>query len=195
MCYKYGMLINTDGYGDLILYEIKNDIISPIGYMLKEDEEIITKDIISAINMTRPKWDGEKWIETHMEIITPEMVENAKKSALTQIKQWKIKMLEVPMEFQGNKYSVSDESRNLLSSQISLYVINSQFGVSSSLTWNTIDGPCEPWSFEDLIILSNVIAEHVSPIEKKQRAGEAMINACQTLDTIKTILVDFERER
>lgn len=58
----FGIVINKDGCK--VEFVCLNQDKIPQFYELKEDEKIIETDWAIANSMNKPKWDGEKWIDT-----------------------------------------------------------------------------------------------------------------------------------
>lgn len=58
----FGVVINEQGFK--VTFVLLNDDKIPKYYQLKEGENIIEKEWSIANGMNKPRWDGEKWIDT-----------------------------------------------------------------------------------------------------------------------------------
>lgn len=64
----FGIVINEEGFKKEFL--VLNHNKEPQNYELKDNEKIIEEGWNIANSMVKPKWDGEKWLETE----TPEPI-------------------------------------------------------------------------------------------------------------------------
>lgn len=115
-------------------------------------------------------------------------IEAVKAAAIARTKSWVASELEKPMIWtDGKSYTVTLEKQNLLSAQLGMYMINTQMGDETPLTWNANGEPCEPWTFEDLRSLANDISAHVAPVVAKQQYAEVEIKHAATMDEINAV--------
>lgn len=98
------------------------------------------------------------------------------------------KELDKGLFYEGKYYTVTLEKQSLLSSQLGVYTMNSQFGIKAPLTWNATGEACTEWTFTELLQLSNAIALHVAPIIKKQQDQEVKIREANSIEEIQDIL-------
>lgn len=92
----------------------------------------------------------------------------------------------------GNQYSVTEKKQNLLTSQLGLYQIAVTAGQPYTLEWNAIGEECVEWSYENLVALALSISAYVKPLISYQRAKEVEIMACETVEELDAIIIDYE---
>lgn len=110
---------------------------------------------------------------------------------IQQTKLWVEQELAKGIEINGKHFTCTLEKQNLLSMQLGMYTMNKQLGQDYVLMWNETGKPCEQWEYEDLLFVSNKIAEHVTPIVKKQQEAEVALANAKTVEEYKDILKDF----
>lgn len=93
----------------------------------------------------------------------------------------------------GKYYSVTEEKQALLNGNLASYERATKAGIEYSLKWNSTGEECIEWSYDDLLALSLSIAAYVAPKVTKQQNIELDIKACETMDEINTILIDYDR--
>ena len=91
----------------------------------------------------------------------------------------------------GNQYSVTAEKQSLLTAQIALYQTASAAGQAYDLRWNSTGGECTPWTIENLSALALAIGAYVQPLVSYQQAKELEILACQTIEELEGVVVDY----
>ena len=122
--------------------------------------------------------------------LTPTL-EEVKAEAILETKGLLMQVLEKPIMWNGKPYSVTLEKQNLLAAQLGLFGLNEQAGIPTELSWNATGEACEPWTFEDLLTLSNAIAAHVKPLAALQRDAELDINNSENADKALAIVVEY----
>ena len=121
-------------------------------------------------------------------------LEELKSNKITESKIKLAEWLEThPMAYSdGNSYSVTAEKQSLLNSNLASYERATQAGIPYSLKWNSTGSECTPWDYTDLLTLSLTIAGYVAPKVSKQQAIELQIKACETVDELNEIVIDYD---
>lgn len=91
----------------------------------------------------------------------------------------------------GNKYSVTEEKQNLLTSNIALYQLSVQAGTPRELKWNTTGDVCTVWTIENLSALALAIGDYVQPYVTYQQTVEVQIKECTTMEELEAIVIDY----
>ena len=141
--------------------------------------------------------DGTKIIDVVViePIVTTEEIEEHKTKRIQESKILLAKWLnDNPMLYtDGKYYSVTEEKQALLNGNLASYERATKAGIEYSLKWNSTGEECIEWSYDDLLALSLSIAAYVAPKVTKQQNIELDIKACETMDEINTILIDYDR--
>ena len=93
----------------------------------------------------------------------------------------------------GKYYSVTEEKQALLNGNLSSYERATKAGIEYPLKWNSTGEECIEWSYDDLLTLSLSIAAYVVPKVTKQQNIELVIKACETMDEINAVVIDYDR--
>ena len=93
----------------------------------------------------------------------------------------------------GKYYSVTEEKQALLNGNLASYERATKAGIEYPLKWNSTGEECIEWSYDDLLILSLSIAAYVAPKVAKQQNIELVIKACETMDEINAVVIDYDR--
>ena len=93
---------------------------------------------------------------------------------------------------EGEYYTVTEDKQSQLTQMITLFNLAIQTGTEFKLTWNSTGGVCEEWTIEELTTLAFQITEYVLPRVKKQQAYEVAITACDTLEEVEAIEINYE---
>ena len=88
----------------------------------------------------------------------------------------------------GNQYSVTQEKQALLTSQLTLYAMDPKI----NLHWNATGQECKTWSITSLTSLAKGISNYVNPLVTYQQRKELEILACETIDELNSVVVDYE---
>lgn len=91
----------------------------------------------------------------------------------------------------NNQYSVTEEKQNLLASNLSLYQIAIAAEQPYELKWNTSGGVCTEWTYEDLSALALAIGAYVAPLVSYQQTKEVEIMACENIQDIDAIVINY----
>ena len=92
----------------------------------------------------------------------------------------------------GKYYSVTAEKQSLLNGNLASYERAKTVNVEYPLKWNSTGSECIPWDYTDLLALSLTIAGYVAPKVSKQQAIELQIKACETVDEINEIVINYD---
>ena len=93
----------------------------------------------------------------------------------------------------GKYYSVTEEKQALLNGNLASYERATKAGIEYSLKWNSTGEECIEWSYDDLLTLSLSIAAYVAPKVAIQQNTELDIKACETMDEINAVVIDYDR--
>lgn len=93
----------------------------------------------------------------------------------------------------GKYYSVTEEKQALLNGNLASYERATKAGIEYPLKWNSTGEECIEWSYDDLLTLSLSIAAYVAPKVTKQQNIELVIKACETMDEINAVVIDYDR--
>lgn len=101
-------------------------------------------------------------------------------------------LLENPLTWtDGNQYSVTEEKQSLLTSQLALYQTATAAGQEYTLKWNTTGGICTEWTYENLVALALAIGAYVQPLVSYQQEKEVEIMACESVDAVDAVVIDY----
>lgn len=101
-------------------------------------------------------------------------------------------LLENPLTWtDGNQYSVTEEKQSLLTSQLALYQTATAAGQPYTLKWNTTGGVCTEWTYENLVALALAIGAYVQPLVSYQQSKEVEIMACESVDAVDAVVIDY----
>ena len=95
----------------------------------------------------------------------------------------------------GKYYSVTEEKQALLNGNLASYERATKAGIEYPLKWNSTGEECTEWNYNDLLILSLSIAAYVAPKVSMQQKIELGIKACETMDDINTIVIDYDEAK
>lgn len=92
----------------------------------------------------------------------------------------------------GKYYSVTEEKQALLNGNLASYERATKAGVEYPLKWNSTGEECTEWNYNDLLTLSLSIAAYVAPKVAMQQNIELNIKACETMDEIDAVVIDYD---
>ena len=92
----------------------------------------------------------------------------------------------------GKYYSVTEEKQTLLNGNLASYERAKSVGVEYPLKWNSTGSSCLEWEYNDLLTLSLTIAAYVAPKVAIQQNIELDIKACETMDEIDAVVIDYD---
>lgn len=151
------------------------------------DERLTGQDALEAIKQAKEERE-KAWQGPEEPVLT---FDEIKAKAIGETREILAKTLEAPIRFNDKHYSVTLEKQNLLSAQLGLYGLNTQAGIETKLTWNATGEPCEPWTFEALLTLSNTIAAHVKPLAQLQREAEVSIGKAENEKEVRDVITEY----
>lgn len=93
----------------------------------------------------------------------------------------------------GKYYSVTEEKQALLNGNLASYERAKSAGIEYPLKWNSTGSSCLEWEYNDLLALSLTIAAYVAPKVAIQQNIELDIKACETIDEINAVVIDYDR--
>lgn len=122
------------------------------------------------------------------------ILENAKTSRIDESKTKLAEWLNAnPMLYSdGNYYSVTEEKQTLLNSNLTSYERAESAGIPYPLKWNSTGAECTEWTYEALVGLSLAIAAYVAPKVAMQQAVELEIKACETIEQLNAVVIDYD---
>ena len=128
-------------------------------------------------------------------VMTAEEIEAHKTKRIQESKILLAKWLnDNPMLYtDGKYYSVTEEKQALLNGNLASYERATKAGIEYPLKWNSTGEECIEWSYDDLLTLSLSIAAYVAPKVAKQQNIELVIKACETMDEINAVVIDYDR--
>ena len=95
----------------------------------------------------------------------------------------------------GKYYSVTEEKQALLNGNLASYERAKSVGIEYPLKWNSTGEGCTDWSYNDLLTLSLSIAAYVAPKVAKQQNIELDIKACETMDEIDAVVINYDKAK
>lgn len=95
----------------------------------------------------------------------------------------------------GKYYSVTEEKQALLNGNLASYERAKSVGVEYPLKWNSTGSSCLEWEYNDLLTLSLTIAAYVAPKVAIQQNIELDIKACETMDEINAVVIDYDEAK
>ena len=95
----------------------------------------------------------------------------------------------------GKYYSVTTEKQALLNGNLASYERAKSIGVEYPLKWNSTGSSCLEWEYNDLLTLSLTIAAYVAPKVAIQQNIELDIKACETMDEIDAVVIDYDEAK
>ena len=132
--------------------------------------------------------------ELYLKIPTTKDIDICKQEKIEMSKQLLAEWLESnPMLYtDGKYYSVTAEKQSLLNGNLASYERAKAINVEYPLKWNSTGSECTPWDYTDLLTLSLTIAGYVAPKVSKQQAIELQIKACESVDELNEIVIDYD---
>ena len=159
-------------------------------------------DLAEKIKATYPNFDfvfdgdGNLIDVTEIEpIVTAEEIEAYKTKRIQESKILLAKWLnDNPILYtDGKYYSVTEEKQALLNGNLASYERATKAGIEYPLKWNSTGEECVEWSYDNLLTLSLSIAAYVASKVTKQQNIELVIKACETMDEINAVVIDYDR--
>ena len=130
-------------------------------------------------------------------VVTVEEIESHKTKRIQESKILLAKWLnDNPILYtDGKYYSVTEEKQALLNGNLASYERAKSIGVEYPLKWNSTGSSCVEWEYNDLLALSLTIAGYVAPKVAIQQNIELDIKACETMDEINAVVIDYDEAK
>ena len=195
--YKDKKFISNSEYPD-------TDWVGDAGFILddnnEKDAEIESKIIEFYPNFELVLNDnGSKIIDVVATepVVTVEEIESHKTKRIQESKILLAKWLnDNPILYtDGKYYSVTEEKQALLNGNLASYERAKSIGVEYPLKWNSTGSSCVEWEYNDLLALSLTIAGYVAPKVAIQQNIELDIKACETMDEINAVVIDYDEAK
>ena len=180
------------------------DWVGDADYILNDNDEKDTEIEEKIISMY-PNFDfilnddGTKIIDVvaTKPVVTAEEIEAHKTKRIQESKMLLAKWLnDNPILYtDGKYYSVTEEKQALLNGNLASYERATKAGVEYPLKWNSTGEECTAWNYNDLLTLSLSIAAYVAPKVAIQQNIELYIKACETMDEINAVVIDYDEEK
>lgn len=90
-------------------------------------------------------------------------------------------------------YECNTTKQNQLVQTISLYQLSQQSGIPYQCMWNSLNGPCENWSIEDLTTLSFQMQSYVYPLIHYQNNMMNKINSIEDIKELYNLEIDYSK--
>lgn len=140
--------------------------------------------------------DGSKIVDVVATepVVTAEEIETHKTKRIQESKILLAKWLnDNPILYtDGKYYSVTEEKQALLNGNLASYERAKSVGIEYPLKWNSTGSSCVEWEYNDLLALSLTIAAYVAPKVAIQQNIELDIKACETMDEINAVVIDYD---
>lgn len=187
--YKDGSYVTNSTFPD-------TDFMENADYIIPDGSEIAEK-IISLYPNFEIVEDGSGNIAdvaATEPIITSEQIKTRKAERIqeskVQLAQW---LNSNPFLYtDGNYYSCTEEKQALLNGNLASYERATKAGIEYPLKWNSTGDECKLWEYADLLELSLSIAAYVAPKVSQQQSIELQIKACETIDEINAIEINYD---
>ena len=92
----------------------------------------------------------------------------------------------------GKYYACTEEKQALLNGNLASYERAKAVGIEYPLKWNSTGEECELWGYNDLLALSLSIAGYVAPKVSTQQSLELQIRACETVEQLNEIVINYD---
>ena len=196
------MIVNKDkSYNKNSLYP-NTDWIGNADWVLDDDKDT---ELEAKIIELYPNFefvlndDGNKIVDVVATepIVTAEEIEAHKTKRIQESKILLAKWLnDNPILYtDGKYYSVTEEKQALLNGNLASYERAKSIGVEYPLKWNSTGSSCVEWEYNDLLALSLTIAAYVAPKVAIQQNIELDIKACETIEDIDAVVIDYDEAK
>ena len=152
----------------------------------------LTAEIIDGV-MTVTSWEGKDPPGPTEEELAQQLQE-AKKSAIAKSKTDLATYLEThPLQWtDGEYYSITAEKQAQLTSKIMAATMAQTLSQPYTLKWNSTGDVCKEWSLSYLSALAFAIDERVTALVTYQQAKEVEIQACETIQEVQAIVINYD---
>ena len=102
-------------------------------------------------------------------------------------------LAEHPLQWtDGKYYTITAEKQQQLTSKLLSATFAQQTGTEYDLKWNDTEQVCEPWTLENLTALAFAIDARVTALVTYQQEKERQIRDAETLETLESIVVNYD---
>lgn len=102
-------------------------------------------------------------------------------------------LAEHPLQWtDGKYYTITAEKQQQLTSKLLSATFAQQTGTEYDLKWNDTEQVCEPWTLENLTALAFAIDARVTALVTYQQEKERLIRDAETLETLESIVVNYD---
>ena len=102
-------------------------------------------------------------------------------------------LAEHPLQWtDGKYYTITAEKQQQLTSKLLSATFAQQTGTPYDLKWNDTEQVCEPWTLENLTALAFAIDARVTALVTYQQEKERLIRDAETLETLESIVVNYD---
>lgn len=102
-------------------------------------------------------------------------------------------LAEHPLQWtDGKYYTITAEKQQQLTSKLLSATFAQQTGTEYDLKWNDTEQVCEPWTLENLTALAFAIDTRVTALVTYQQEKERLIRDAGTLETLESIVVNYD---
>ena len=211
MNYKQFCVVGNDKiYKEFVMVEIDEEgSQSIIGYKLSEGDILIeanppTKKINAlSSGFIVPKWDESQkiWVEgatpeqiAEWEGQNPVDLEGIKASRIAKSKtDLQTYLANNPLQWtDGKYYTITAEKQQQLTSKLLSATFAKQTGTEYDLKWNDTEQVCVSWTLENLTALAFAIDARVTALVTYQQEKERQIRDAETLETLESIVVNYD---
>ena len=153
------------------------------------DKPIYTNDGVPRYKLV----DG-KAVERTSEEISAERLEPLKENRIVQSKtELQIYLAEHPLQWtDGKYYTITAEKQQQLTSKLLSATFAQQAGTEYDLKWNDTEQVCVSWTLENLTALAFAIDARVTALVTYQQEKERQIRDAETLETLESIVVNYD---
>ena len=147
----------------------------------------IEGETVTAIEPNLEAW--EKWKAS-----LPNPLDDMKEQKIIKSKtDLQTYLAEHPLQWtDGKYYTITSEKQQQLTSKLLSATFAQQTGTEYDLKWNDTEQVCEPWTFENLTALAFAIDTRVTALVTYQQEKERLIRDAETLETIESIVVNYD---
>ena len=154
----------------------------------------IPQEVMNSKDLSQWCYSQEKNFYLNPDYLPPDTLTPFKESKIIESKAALAEWLESnPMLYtDGKYYSVTAEKQSLLNGNLASYERAKAINVEYPLKWNSTGSECVSWDYTDLLTLSLTIAGYVAPKVSKQQAIELQIKACETVEEVNNIVINYD---
>ena len=152
------------------------------------------KPVYTEQGIPRYKLVDGKAVERTAEEINAELLEPLKESRIAQSKSdLQTYLAEHPLQWtDGKYYTITAEKQQQLTSKLLSATFAQQTGTEYDLKWNDTEQVCVSWTLENLTALAFAIDARVTALVTYQQEKERQIRDAETLETLESIVVNYD---